>query len=46
VLEAIADMLELDMMMPGMRNTDQSVAYNWERAGGIDALEEVQKHPN
>jgi hypothetical protein len=39
-------MLALDLEMPTIKNTDQSVAYNWERAGGIDALEEVQKHPN
>ena len=46
VLESINDMLALDLEMPTIKNTDQSVAYNWERAGGIDALEEVQKHPN
>ena len=45
VLEAIYDVLELDNFIPEMRQTDNSIAYNWEKAGGIDALEEVQHHP-
>ena len=39
VLEAIFDVLELDNFIPEMRQTDNSIAYNWEKAGGLDALE-------
>lgn len=33
-------------MFPEFSKTEQSMAYNWERAGGLDALEEVQTHQN
>ena len=46
ILEAIYDVLELDICIPEMRQTDNSMAYNWEKAGGLDALEEVQHNPN
>ena len=47
ILESIYDILELDNLFPeDYRRTDQSMAHNWERAGGLDALEEVQRHPN
>ena len=46
ILEAIYDVLELDNCIPEMRQTDRSMAYNWEKAGGLDALEEIQSHPN
>lgn len=45
VLEAIEDFLALDNIMGWVR-TDRSIAYNFERAGGLDALEEVQRHQN
>ena len=41
ILEAIYDVLELDNCIPEMRQTDRSMAYNWEKAGGLDALEEI-----
>ena len=46
ILEAIYDVLELDNCIPEMRQTDKSMAYNWEKAGGLDALENIQSHPN
>ena len=33
-------------MFPEFAKTDQSMAHNWERAGGLDALESVQTHQN
>ena len=45
-MEAINDILELDNLFPEYRQTDQSMVHNWERAGGLDALESVQRHPN
>jgi hypothetical protein len=41
ILEALHDILELDILIPEMKHTEQSMAYNWEKAGGLDALEEV-----
>ena len=45
VLESIAEILALDPYM-GWSRSDSSVAYHFERAGGIDALEECQKNGN
>lgn len=38
-------MLKLDDYF-GTRNTKNSIVTMFENAGGIDALEEMQKHPN
>lgn len=46
ILESIYDILELDNLMPEIKQTDGSMAHNWELAGGLDTLEDVQKHPN
>ncbi len=45
ILEAISDFLELDNIM-GWSRSDRSVAFNFERAGGLDALEDAQRHKN
>ena len=42
ILDAIYDVLELDNCIPEMRHSDKSMAHNWEKAGGLDALENVQ----
>jgi hypothetical protein len=39
-LETIEVFLQLDIIM-GWSKTDSSVAYHFEKAGGIDALEET-----
>ena len=44
ILDAIYDVLELDNCIPEMRHSDKSMAHNWEKAGGLDALEKVQFH--
>jgi hypothetical protein len=44
-LESIQEFLSLDEEM-NWTKTENSMAYSFERAGGIDSLEEVQKHPN
>ena len=38
-------MLKLDDYF-GTRNTPNSIVTRFEQVGGIDALEEMQKHPN
>ena len=45
ILEAMAAFLELDVQM-GWTRTEHAVAFMFERAGGLDALEEIQKHQN
>ena len=41
ILESINDILHLDNTIPSLRKTEDSMAYNWERSGGLDVLEEV-----
>ena len=41
ILDSIYDILELDNLLQEIKLTDKSMAFNWERAGGLDALEEV-----
>jgi succinyl-CoA synthetase beta subunit len=38
-------MLQLDEYF-ALNRTENSIALMFERNGGLDALEEVQKHPN
>jgi|LauGreDrversion4_2_1035121.scaffolds.fasta_scaffold1609528_2 hypothetical protein len=45
ILESMAEFLALDVLM-GWTKTENSVAYHFEKAGGIDALEETQKCSN
>jgi len=45
LLESIDSLLKLDDFY-GWKKTEHSVAFVFERNGGLDALEEVQKHPN
>lgn len=45
ILESMAEFLALDVLM-GWSKTENSVAYHFEKAGGIDALEETQKCSN
>lgn len=45
LLEAIDAILKLDEIM-GWSKTDRSMAYLFERTGGLDVLDEVQKNPN
>ena len=45
ILEAIAEFLTLDALM-GWTKTESAVAYHFERAGGLDAIEDVQKSSN
>lgn len=45
VMESIAELLKLDIHM-GWQKTENSIAYAFERNGGLDALEDVQKHQN
>ncbi len=40
ILESIAEFLSLDAIM-GWTKTENSVAFHFEKAGGIDALEET-----
>lgn len=44
-MEAIEEMLKIDDFF-GWKKTENSVAFLFERNGGLDALEELQKHPN
>lgn len=45
ILEALEELLKLDEFY-GWKKTDDAVARNFELNDGLDALEEVQKHPN
>ena len=45
VLDSIEDILKLDDWF-GTARTQQSITLQFERYGGLDALEELQKHPN
>ncbi len=45
IIEAIDELLKLDIHM-GLKNTPNSICLMFEKYGGLDALEEAQKHPN
>ncbi len=44
-MEAIDDILKLDVFY-GWKQTERSMAHLFELNKGLDALEEIQKHPN
>lgn len=39
------DLLALDLYF-GYKGTNNAIALSFERAGGLDAIEEIQKHPS
>jgi hypothetical protein len=45
LLEATEELLKLDEFY-GLRRSEGSVAFLFERNGALNALEELQKHPN
>jgi Atypical Arm repeat len=45
ILESISGFLQLDHIM-GWQRSESSIAYLFEKAGGLDALEEVQRNSN
>lgn len=45
MIEAVDCLLQLDGFF-GWKKTEKSVAHAFERNGGLDAVEELQKHPN
>lgn len=44
-MEAIEELLKLDEYY-GWKRTESSVSYLFEKNGGLDGLETLQKHPN
>lgn len=44
-MESIEELLKMDEYF-GWKKTENSVAYLFERNGGLEAIEELQKHPN
>lgn len=44
ILQALGYLLQLDKAVP-LRG-DDSIAYKFELAGGLDEIENLQKHPN
>lgn len=45
ILESMDCLLALDLYF-GYKGTENSIALSFERAGGLDSIEDVQKHPN
>lgn len=45
ILESIIEFLKLDKIM-GWDKSENSIAHKFEENKGLDAIEEVQRHPN